>query len=114
MADVHHVGRSEKPASRQSAGGHSGDTVSLSLGHQELIIRQRWEVVSVSNDIVIALWFIAGSVLFFSESTTTIGTWFFLFGSIELFIRPAIRLARRIHLQRLQPARARYDDSNDY
>ncbi|MBJ7291003.1 MAG: YrhK family protein [Williamsia sp.] len=68
-----------------------------------MVIRQRWEVVSIVNDILIAIWFIAGSVLFFGESTTTAGTWLFLVGSIELLIRPLIRLARRVHLQRLHP-----------
>ncbi|WP_307715591.1 YrhK family protein [Williamsia muralis] len=86
----------------------------MSFGREELVIRQRWEVISISNDIAIALWFIVGSVLFFHESTTTIGTWFFLLGSIELLIRPAIRLARRIHLQRIRPHSSPPDDSNDY
>ncbi|GAA1459164.1 YrhK family protein [Williamsia maris] len=87
-----------------SAGGDSPLTVRI--GHDELVIRQRWEVVSIVNDILIAIWFIAGSVLFFGESTTTAGTWLFLVGSIELLIRPMIRLARRVHLQRLNPSSA--------
>ncbi|GGF16464.1 YrhK family protein [Williamsia phyllosphaerae] len=78
--------------------------LTVRIGHDELVIRQRWEVVSIVNDILIAIWFIAGSVLFFGESTTTAGTWLFLVGSIELLIRPLIRLARRVHLQRLHPA----------
>ncbi|WP_308202698.1 YrhK family protein [Curtobacterium flaccumfaciens] len=42
-----------------------------------------------------------GSVLFFSESTTTAGTWLFLIGSIQLLVRPVIRLSRRLHLGRV-------------
>ena len=41
-----------------------------------------------------------GSILFFSESTTTAGTWSFLLGSVQLMIRPLIRFDRRVHLQR--------------
>jgi len=33
-------------------------------------------------------------------STTTAGTWLFLLGSIQLMVRPVIRLARRVHLRR--------------
>lgn len=50
---------------------------------------------------MVAAWFVAGSVLFFSESTTTAGTWLFLVGSIQLMIRPLIRLGRRVHLTRI-------------
>ncbi|MDR7301449.1 YrhK family protein [Haloactinomyces albus] len=84
---------------------HAGSTpLVLRIGHEELLIRRRYEVLSIGNDILIALWFTVGSALFFFESTTTAGTWLFLVGSIELAIRPVIRLSRRMHLQRLRPA----------
>ncbi|WP_216215195.1 YrhK family protein [Amycolatopsis aidingensis] len=74
----------------------------LSFGHEELVIRQRYEVASIVNDILIAFWFVLGSVFFFYESLTTAGTWFFLIGSIELMIRPVLRLSRRVHLRRVR------------
>lgn len=80
------------------------EQLTLTFGREELIIRQRWEVVSIINDILIAAWFIAGSILFFHDDTATVATWFFLIGSVELLIRPAIRLARRVHLTRLGSA----------
>jgi hypothetical protein len=55
---------------------------------------------------MVALWFVVGSILFFSDATTTVGTWFFLIGSVQLMIRPVIRLTRRIHLGRIAPGRA--------
>lgn len=96
--------------------GHADSTpLVLRIGREELLIRSRYEVLSIGNDILIALWFIVGSVLFFSESTTTAGTWLFLLGSIELAIRPVIRLGRRMHLQRLRPAgRQPYESSRDF
>ena len=59
---------------------------------------------------MIAAWFIIGSILFFSESTTTAGTWMFLAGSVELLIRPVIRLSRNIHIKTV----SRITNSNDY
>jgi len=56
------------------------------------------------------VWFIIGSVLFFNESTTTAGTWLFLAGSVELLIRPIIRLSRNIHLE----SASRATNVNDY
>ncbi|WP_243637005.1 YrhK family protein [Rhodococcus sp. Eu-32] len=57
---------------------------------------------------------IAGSILFFGESTTTAGTWLFLGGSIELLIRPVIRLSRRVHLQRVRARTAPAETSGDF
>lgn len=71
------------------------------IGHEELVIRRRYEVLSIINDILVGLWFLVGSILFFSAETTYVGTWFFVIGSVELLIRPGIRLARRVHLQRV-------------
>lgn len=87
--------------------------LTITIGHEELVVRQRWEVVSIVNDILVALWFIVGSVLFFHESTTTVGTWLFLVGSIEMLARPVIRLGRRIHLTRLR-ANSADSDGQDY
>ncbi|MGB7361866.1 MAG: YrhK family protein [Rhodococcus sp. (in: high G+C Gram-positive bacteria)] len=91
----------------------STNPLTVAIGHEELVIRGRWEVVSIVNDILIAIWFIIGSVLFFQESTTTAGTWLFLLGSIQLLIRPAIRLSRRIHLQRIGSRGKASADSGD-
>jgi len=75
--------------------------IALRVGHEELRIRGVYETISIINDVMVALWFIVGSVLFFSESTTTAGTWLFLIGSVQLLIRPVIRLSRRLHLGRV-------------
>lgn len=75
--------------------------LTLTIGREELTIRRRYEVVSIVNDVLVALWFVVGSVLFFSDATTTAGTWCFLIGSVELLIRPLIRLSRHVHLQRI-------------
>ena len=90
-----------------------GDEWDVRIGREELRIRGRYEVISILNDILVAIWFIIGSILFFSESTATIGIWLFLLGSIELLIRPAIRLARRLHLTRIG-ARSEVGGSQDF
>ncbi|GAB2983676.1 YrhK family protein [Frigoribacterium salinisoli] len=78
------------------------DALTLHVGGgDEVVVRGRYEALSIVNDILIAVWFIVGSVLFFSEDTTVAGTWAFLLGSVQLLIRPVIRLGRRVHLRRL-------------
>ena len=82
-----------------TTGGHG--PLIFTVGREELVIRRRYEVVSIVNDILVAIWFLVGSILFFSPATTYAGTWLFVAGSVELLIRPLIRLARRVHLQRV-------------
>lgn len=83
------------PAIRWLDARMSGEQHNLTvhLGSDELRIRGVYETVSIVNDIMVALWFVVGSILFFSEATTTVGTWFFLIGSVQLLIRPVIRLS---------------------
>lgn len=87
------------------------EELTLRIGHQELVIRRRYETASIVNDILIAVWFIIGSVMFFSSDWTVTGTWCFLFGSIELAIRPIVRLSRHVHLQRLRGRHAAPHDT---
>lgn len=82
--------------------GHRNAPLVLTFGHDELVVRHRYEVASIVNDILIAVWFTIGSVFFFFESLTVAGTALFLLGSLQLLIRPLIRLRRRIHLQRMR------------
>ena len=75
----------------------------LHIGRDELVIRRRYEVLSILNDILVAVWFAVGSVFFFFAALTTAGTWLFLLGSVQLLIRPVIRLHRRVMLRRIAP-----------
>ncbi|ASU84912.1 hypothetical protein CDO52_20830 [Nocardiopsis gilva YIM 90087] len=89
------------------------------IGPDELVIRRRYEAVSIVNDVLIALWFITGSIMFFSTAWTTFGTWCFLAGSVELLLRPLIRLGRLVHIQRvrataLRPGNAPRESSQDF
>ncbi len=73
----------------------------IHIGHDELIIRDRYEVASILNDIMIGIWFVIGSFLFLSPATTEAGTWLFIIGSMQMLVRPGIRLTRRVHLRRM-------------
>jgi hypothetical protein len=115
--DLERSGRLSSPighASMLTAMTTGPGPLTIHIGHDELVIRRRYEVVSIINDILVALWFIVGSVLFFSDSTTIAGTWCFLAGSVELLIRPIIRLRRRVHLTRISGKDASVESSQDF
>ena len=67
---------------------HKSGSLTLHIGKEELVVRQRYEAASIANDVLIAVWFLIGSIMFFSPDWTRIGTWCFVFGSVELMIRP--------------------------
>lgn len=73
----------------------------LKFGHDELVVHNRYETLSIANDVLIALWFLIGSIFFFYPSLTYAATWCFTIGSAQFLIRPMIRLARSLHLKRL-------------
>lgn len=77
-------------------------SLEFQIGHDEVILRNRYEALSIANDVLIAVWFVAGSALFFQESTATAATWLFLVGSIQFLARPVIRLARLFHIRRIR------------
>ena len=52
-------------------------------------------------DFSAAALFVIGSILFFSDSTTYVGTWLFLVGSVLFGLRPTIKLVREISYLRL-------------
>ena len=87
-------------------------SVTIDLGHDELVIRQRYEALSIGNDVLIALWFLVGSILFFWEATTVAATWCFLLGSLEFLARPVIRLKRLTSIRRI--GGSRLDSSGEY
>ncbi|MCU4297128.1 hypothetical protein D3I60_08540 [Brevibacterium permense] len=92
----------------------SSRDIHLRIGREELVIRQRYQVISIANDVLIGAWFLIGSFMFFSDALMTTGTWLFVIGSVEMLIRPVIRLIRHLHLQRLRSPVAAGDDSFDY
>ncbi|MFW0110090.1 YrhK family protein [Rothia sp. P13129] len=77
-------------------------SLEIRWGNEELIIRQRYETLSILNDILIGVIFLIGSFLFFSPKTVTAGTWLFVVGSMLMLIRPSIRITRHIHLRKLR------------
>lgn len=75
--------------------------LTLRIGHEELVIRRRYELLSIVNDFLIAIWFLVGSILFLFPEYETAAIWLFIIGSFQFLIRPTIRLASHIHVKRV-------------
>jgi len=74
--------------------------IDLRLGKYEVFFKQSYTILYNLNDVLIGLWFLIGSICFLWKSTQTIGVWLFVLGSVQLLIRPLIRIIHRIDFQR--------------
>ncbi|MGJ8545904.1 MAG: YrhK family protein [Sulfitobacter sp.] len=61
----------------------------------------RFELARTIADFGAAFCFIIGSVMFFSETWLTFGTWLFLLGSVLFALKPTIKLMREVKLYRM-------------
>lgn len=82
-------------------GEGGGEAVVLRLGDEELVLRERFELMAIANEIGIAVFFTVGSVAFYWHSLFTLGVTLFVMGSIQLGIRPVIRFVHRVKLRKL-------------
>lgn len=75
--------------------------LTLKVGHEELIIRRRYEVLSIINDFIVAILFLVGSILFLFPEYEKAAIWLFIVASFQFLLRPAIRLSSHIHIKRI-------------
>nr|WP_284047581.1 YrhK family protein [Guyparkeria hydrothermalis] len=80
--------------------------LTLPLGAEALVIHQRYETAVLANDFLIGLWFTLGSLAFLFPAYESAGAWIFLIASLQYVVRPSIRLARNIHVERLRRRRS--------
>lgn len=83
-----------------NAESHEDRPIELRLGREELVIRRRYETASIFNDFLIAIWFLVGSVFFLYPALEKAGIWLFIIGSAQFLVRPLLRLAHRLSIQR--------------
>ena len=83
----------------QMSSSNQQNPLTLHFGNEELIIRRRYELISIVNDFFVAIWFLVGSILFLFPSYETLAIWLFIIGSAQFLIRPTIRLISHFHLQ---------------
>jgi len=66
--------------------------------HAHRVIYRRYEIAYTACDLIAALLFVFGSLLFFWRETTPTAIWLFFIGSLFFTMRPLARIARELHL----------------
>ena len=79
--------------------------LTLTVGDEQLVVRRRYEMISIVNDFFIASWFLSGSVFFLYPSMEKVAIWLFIIGSAQFLIRPKIRLLAHLHIRRVPDSR---------
>lgn len=70
----------------------------LEIGNRYIVIQRRYEFIGAFNDLLIAIWFLVGSIFFLNDSLMESGTWLFIVGSAQFLIKPLIKVASLIHV----------------
>ncbi|HET7306320.1 MAG TPA: YrhK family protein [Gammaproteobacteria bacterium] len=84
------------------------ETLTVTFGHEELVIHHRYEVLSILNDFCIAVWFLVGSIFFLFPAFGGTAAWLFVIGSAQFLARPVIRLLRNIRLKQIPESQWEY------
>ena len=82
------------------------DKFILDFGQKHIIIERRYEMLGAINDLLIAMWFLIGSFFFLSNSLVESGTWLFIVGSVQLLIKPILKLISLVHTRRAYRSRS--------
>jgi len=74
--------------------------IDISIGREQLVIQRKYEAAGALNDVLIALWFLLGSIFFLDDNLMRTGTWLFVAGSAQFLLKPLIKLISLLHMRR--------------
>ncbi|MFQ3545984.1 YrhK family protein [Halobacillus rhizosphaerae] len=90
----------QKHSEQADADFHSKEQYAdIKMGSHNIFFKKGYDVLYTINDFIIGVWFLIGSIFFYFESLKTWGVTLFVLGSLQLLIRPTIRLVHRFHMR---------------
>ncbi|MBH0229036.1 YrhK family protein [Halobacillus sp. KCTC 3957] len=69
------------------------------MGKQGLFVKKGYDTLYTINDVLLGLWFLIGSICFYFETLKMWGVTLFVLGSVQMLIRPTIRLVHHFQLR---------------
>ena len=78
------------------------EAVYIDTGNHEIIIEQRYQVLSNLNNLLLGILFLVGSILFLSKDLQTLAISFFIAGSLLMVVRAVLDIAKNTHLRRIR------------
>ncbi|WP_227935359.1 YrhK family protein [Alkalihalobacillus deserti] len=80
----------------------NNNDIDIFIGKHEILIKKRYEFLSILNDVFIAVLFLIGSILFLWSSTEKTGIWLFIIASVFFLIRPLLQFIKEIHISKIK------------
>lgn len=74
--------------------------VDIQMGKHDVFFKKGYNILYTINELLLGIWFLIGSIFFYFEPMKTWGVTLFVLGSVQMLIRPTIRLAHRFHLRK--------------
>lgn len=74
--------------------------VEFFIGSWGLILKDKYRILYILNDLLIGMVFLTGSILFIQKELQHIGTYFFISGSVLMLMRSMIRILRLLHIKK--------------
>ncbi|WP_394218277.1 YrhK family protein [Halobacillus trueperi] len=75
--------------------------IDLHVGKHDIFFKKTYDILYTINDVLLGLWFLIGSIFFYFEHLKTWGVTLFVLGSIQMLIRPTIRLVHYFHMRKV-------------
>ncbi|MFD1887327.1 YrhK family protein [Paenibacillus wenxiniae] len=75
--------------------------LAIEFKRRRIVTSNRYEMISVLNDIITTICFLVGSYFFFHKETET-GTIMFIIGNANTLFRAILSLIRKIHVEWIQ------------
>ncbi|REJ10328.1 YrhK family protein [Halobacillus trueperi] len=75
--------------------------VELHIGKHDIFFKKTYDMLYTINDVLIGFWFLIGSLFFYFEHLKNVGVTLFVLASIQMLIRPTIRLVHYFHMKKV-------------
>lgn len=79
---------------------NGSEVIDVDFEKRKVVIHERYEKLHIISELLLGVWFLTGSFMFFSAHWTYWGTWLFVIGSAQMMIGPLIRIAHKIHIKK--------------
>lgn len=82
------------------------EIVDVDFTQRKVVIHERYERLHIISELLLGVWFLAGSIMFFYAHWTYWGTWLFVIGSAQMMVGPVIRITKKVHLRKVDRQQA--------
>ncbi|GKV65378.1 MULTISPECIES: YrhK family protein [Sporosarcina] len=81
----------------------------VKIGKYAIFFNKNYRYIFIINELILGIIFIVGSIFFLFESLKTAGIILFIVGSVQLFIRPALKILHATTLRNIDSIKRNHE-----